>query len=48
MSTYIAATLGCLTAMAIAAYAKELRRRWKDPTERLFGKDKPGYYDGDW
>jgi len=46
MSTYVAATLGCLTAMALAAYAKELRRRWRS-REPLFGKDKFGYYDGD-
>lgn len=44
MSTYIAATLGCLTAMAIAAYAKELKRRWHH-RENLFMRDNYDRYD---
>ncbi len=46
MSTYVAATLGCLTAMALVAYGKELRRRWRC-REPLWGEDRPMYFDGD-
>ena len=38
MSTYISTVLGCLTAMAIWAYAKELKGRYRR-RERLWGKD---------
>ncbi len=44
MSTYVAATLGCLTAMALVAYGKELRRRWRC-REPLFGKKDRYYWD---
>tara|TARA_Y100000593_G_scaffold75010_1_gene138269 strand:+ start:486 stop:629 length:144 start_codon:yes stop_codon:yes gene_type:complete len=47
METYVAATLGCLTAMAIVAYAKELKWRW-DHRYPLFGKDKYDNYDDHW
>jgi hypothetical protein len=42
MSTYISATLGCLTAIAIWAYGKELRGRWRR-REPLWRKDDDWY-----
>jgi hypothetical protein len=44
MSTYIASLLGCLTAMALVAYGKELRGRWYR-REPLFRKGRNDYYD---
>ena len=47
MSTYIAATLGCLTAMAIVAYAKELRGRVRR-REPLFRRKHDDYWNDQW
>lgn len=44
MSTYMASVLGCLTAMAIVAYGKELRDRWRR-RENLFFRRNDDYYD---
>ncbi len=46
MSTYVAATLGCLTALAIAAYAKELRGRMHR-REPIFKRKNDRYWDRD-
>jgi hypothetical protein len=43
MSTYIASTLGCLTALALVAYLKECRARYYR-RESIFKRKRDDYY----
>ena len=45
MNTYMATVLGCLTAMAIVAYGKELRERYRRRENLFFRRNRDDYWD---